>query len=85
MASLPRSHLDRLVDAGLRGDRAAFEALYDIWFAAVWTAASREAGAAAAAATVETLRKAFADRLLARGLPEPSAAAPPAACAAREA
>jgi hypothetical protein len=74
----PRSRpvVDDLIEAALQGHRAGFDALYEIWFAAVWSAARRSGadGAAedAAAAALRTAVEAGLQRravALAAGIP----------------
>jgi hypothetical protein len=63
MPASPHSFVDDLVRAALEGDRATFDRLFDLGFAALWRAAARGAPEGAEAAAAGWLRRAFTERL----------------------
>ena len=86
MAPVRPSHVEQLVEAGLRGDRVAFDSLYEVWFAAVWSAARQDAACGdEESATAQVLQRAVADRLQGRAEPAAALAVPDERSAAHEA
>jgi len=64
-----RPHVDELIRAARADDRARFDRLFDLWFDAVFAAASRRSGAPPAPGSAEEVTADVLRRVLREKLP----------------